>query len=151
MFIRWALAPSFCTTTVRGKTARLNHRLLGKRNDHSFMLVKPHRPQDLRLLWCARNTPGPQSGQLSARTSFPSSTLYFDHLALAFGPSPITHRLLLRWPHLRTRLPRLLLQRVPQELLGLVRNFACPRVACECTLVQRPWPLLIRRCKRAPW
>ena len=41
------------------------------------------------------NTPGPHCGQNSAlRVSFPSSeTEYLDHLALAFGPSPITGHL----------------------------------------------------------
>lgn len=149
-FIRLMLAHSSCTTMVLGKTARLNHRLLEKRSDHSFMLVNPHRPQDLRLLWWARKTPGPQSGQLSARTSFPSSTLYFDHLALAFGPSPITHRLLLRWLRL-PMLPQQLLQQVPLQPRGLVKHCACLRDACECILAQQPWPLQIRRCTQPPW
>ena len=70
-------------------------------SNHSFFSEYPQRPQVLRSEWTPMKTPGPHFGQWACfRTSFPSSTLYFDHLAEALGLSPITpHPLRFLQPH----------------------------------------------------
>ena len=96
--------------------------------------------QSLRCSHSGRTTFDCWDGQEDTRSAvravlgsdkFPVFHLYFDHLALGFGPSPITHRLL----------------QIISGGSSAAGNFAVLRGAFGCTLAQRPWLQPSCRCR----